>query len=91
MVTTDYVTNNRVGESIESLILKKLWRRHGNLGIVPIESMADEYLQATIAMIKRGYDKGGRHVSSDRDAFMPILEKEDRKRGLIPAEDGWDD
>jgi hypothetical protein len=68
----------------------KLWRKHISENTVEITVMADEYLQSTIAMIKRGSDRKGNKVPHDRDAYLPILEQEAIKRGLIPAEDGWD-
>jgi len=68
----------------------KIWRRHNSGKMVYIPDMPDEYLQATIAMIKRGKDSHGRRVQADRDIYLPMLEEEARSRNLIPAEDGWD-
>ena len=71
-------------------LLNNIWRRHADGKLVSIPDMPDEYLQSTIAMIKRGYDSHGRAVSRDRDNYLPALEREAIKRGLLPAEDGWD-
>ena len=67
-----------------------IWRRHTNAKPVMVAGMIDEYLQAAIAMIKRGYDSHGQAVPQDRDMYLPMLEAEAIRRGLQPAEDGWD-
>ena len=74
----------------EEELRNKKWRRHSTGELVDITDMVDEYLQATIAMIKRGIDRNGRKVPNDRDTYLPMLEEEAIKRGLQPAEDGWD-
>ena len=71
-------------------IQQKMWKRHSDGRMVYVPDMPDEYLQATIAMIKRGYDSHGRAVDDDRDLYLPMLEAEAIRRGLQPAEDGWD-
>jgi len=75
----------------QQLLEKKQWKKHRTGEIINIADMVDEYLQFTIAMLKRGYDVAGRKVSDDRDIFIPMLEQEALKRGLEPAEDGWDE
>ena len=75
----------------EADVIARVWRRHNDGTVRSIPDMPDEYLQATIAMIKRGYDSHGKEVSKDRDSYLPVLEEEVVKRGLQPAEDGWDD
>ena len=76
--------------SSQELAQAGLWKRHGKQELVPIGDMVNEYLQSTIAMIKRGADSKGNRVSNDRDIYLPVLEAEAIKRGLQPAEDGWD-
>jgi hypothetical protein len=71
-------------------IQNKIWRRHNNRETINVTDMVDEYLQSTIAMIKRGIDRKGNRVENDRDAYLPMLEEEARTRGLVPKEDGWD-
>jgi len=79
-----------VVERYEQDLHDRIWRRHNDGETIPIESMVDEYLQSTIAMIKRGYDSHGRKIAKDRDAYLPMLETEAIRRGLSPKEDGWD-
>lgn len=71
-------------------VASRIWRRHNDGKTVDVTTMPDEYLQATIAMIKRGIDSHGRQVQSDRDIYIPMLEAEAVRRGLQPADDGWD-
>ena len=65
------------------------WRTHSG-HILPIKDMPDDHLQNAIKMIKRGYDASGRSVRQDVNETLPFLIQEAIKRGLIPAEDGWD-
>ena len=67
-----------------------IWRRHNSAKAVIISDMKDEYLQSAIAMIKRGYDSHGQLVPKNRDLYLPALVAEAIRRGLVPAEDGWD-
>lgn len=67
-----------------------IWRSHRTGRITLIKDMPDEYIQYTIAMLKRGYDVYGERISNDLDCYIPALEAEIIKRGLQPKEDGWD-
>jgi len=66
------------------------WRSHRTNKTTFIKDMPDEYLQFTIAMVKRGYDIKGEKVPDDRNDYLPALEAEAHRRGLQPKEDGWD-
>lgn len=67
-----------------------IWRSHKSNKTIDIIQMPDEYLQFTIAMLKRGYDVQGERISNDLDCYIPALEAEAVRRGLQPKEDGWD-
>jgi hypothetical protein len=69
---------------------QEVWVKHVGSSSIPIREMVDEHLQATIAMLKRGYDAKGRIVPADRMSYLPALEREAMNRGLTPREDGWD-
>ena len=90
MLMTVMTTEEMEQFTIEQDIANKMWRRHLDGKIVNVMDMKDEYLQATIAMIKIGYDAHGRAVEKGRDRYLPMLEAEAVRRGLKPAEDGWD-
>jgi hypothetical protein len=67
------------------------WQSHRTGKRIKIADMPDEYLQFTIAMIKRGYDSIGMRVEKNLDIWLPVLEEEAKRRGLVPKEDGWDE
>ena len=68
-----------------------VWTSHRSGKTIKIVDMIDDYLQFTIAMIKRGYDASGEMIPPWCDEWLPSLEAEAIKRGLVPKEDGWDE
>lgn len=74
---------------IAELAVSNIWQTHEGRRI-PVSEMVSEHLQNSIAMIKRGRDASGRRVSSEYEAFLPVLTAEAVRRGLQPKEDGWD-
>lgn len=69
---------------------ERIWKKHLGGGEIKYREMSDEYLQRTIAMLKRGYDYRGGLVQADRISELSFLENEAIRRGLIPREDSWD-